>query len=78
MESEDDDDGGNTDNDEAEGDDDDDDRHTRMLQSLTGMPSAAFEGIVIVKRLKLSSSMTFPCICCFIAYITYLFFLFFR
>ncbi|CAN6854130.1 unnamed protein product [Brassica oleracea] len=44
VESEDDDDGGNTDNDEAEGDDDDDDRHTRMLQSLTGMPSAAFEG----------------------------------
>ncbi|CAF1916118.1 unnamed protein product [Brassica napus] len=46
VESEDDDDGGNNDNDEAEGDDDDDDddRHTRMLQSLTGMPSAAFEG----------------------------------
>ncbi|KAF8106106.1 hypothetical protein N665_0147s0062 [Sinapis alba] len=43
VESEDDVDGGNNENDE-EGDDDDDDRHTRMLQSLTGMPSAAFEG----------------------------------
>ncbi|KAF8085671.1 hypothetical protein N665_0653s0015 [Sinapis alba] len=41
VESEEDDDGGNSENDE-EGDDDD--RHTRMLQSLTGMPSAAFEG----------------------------------
>ncbi|KAJ0229907.1 U3 ribonucleoprotein [Hirschfeldia incana] len=42
VESEDDDDGGNSENDEeAEGDDD---RHTRMLQSLTGMPSAAFQG----------------------------------
>ncbi|XP_056854923.1 U3 small nucleolar RNA-associated protein 14 isoform X2 [Raphanus sativus] len=41
VESEDDDfDGGNSEND----DDDDDDRHTRMLQSLTGMPSAAFQG----------------------------------
>ena len=57
MESEDDDDGGNSDNDEAEGnDDDDDDRHTRMLQSLTGMPSAAFEGILIVKVLVISSA----------------------
>ncbi|CAH8389040.1 unnamed protein product [Eruca vesicaria subsp. sativa] len=38
VESEDDVDGGNSENDE------DDDRHIRMLQSLTGMPSAAFEG----------------------------------
>ncbi|EOA19962.1 hypothetical protein CARUB_v10000213mg [Capsella rubella] len=41
VESDDDDDGGNSDNEEGEGDDD---RHTRMLQSLTGMPSAAFQG----------------------------------
>lgn len=41
MESDDDDDGGNSDNEEGEGDGD---RHTRMLQALTGMPSAAFEG----------------------------------
>ncbi|KAJ0247942.1 hypothetical protein HA466_0163260 [Hirschfeldia incana] len=41
VESEDEFDGGNSENDE-EGDDDD--RHTRMLQSLTGMPSAAFQG----------------------------------
>lgn len=39
MESEDDDDGEDTDGDEKA------ERHTRMLQSLTGMPSAAFEGI---------------------------------
>ncbi|CAH8350367.1 unnamed protein product [Eruca vesicaria subsp. sativa] len=34
----------NSENDEEVEGDDDDDRHTRMLQSLTGMPSAAFEG----------------------------------
>ncbi|XP_023636335.1 uncharacterized protein C57A7.06 [Capsella rubella] len=29
---------------ESEDDDDDDDRHRRMLQAITGMPSAAFQG----------------------------------
>lgn len=41
MESDDDEDGGNSDNEDGEGDDD---RHTRMLQDLTGIPSAAFQG----------------------------------
>ncbi|VYS61602.1 unnamed protein product [Arabidopsis thaliana] len=40
VESDDDEDGGNSENEEGEGDDD---RHTRMLQGLTGMPSAAFQ-----------------------------------
>ncbi|KAL1225152.1 hypothetical protein V5N11_033563 [Cardamine amara subsp. amara] len=44
VESDDDEDGGNSDNDDEEEGEGDDDRHTRMLQSLTGMPSAAFKG----------------------------------
>ncbi|XP_010422597.1 PREDICTED: U3 small nucleolar RNA-associated protein 14 isoform X1 [Camelina sativa] len=41
VESDDDDEGGNSDNEEGEGDVV---RHTRMLQAVTGMPSAAFDG----------------------------------